>query len=43
MSELNGRFWMVWNDGPYGRNPAYKHSTHELAKQEADRLARLFP
>ena len=40
MDEQNGRFWLVWNDGPLGRTPTYKHPTQEMAKQEAERLAK---
>lgn len=43
MNEANGRFWMVYNDGPTGRTPTYKHPSLELAKQEAERLATLNP
>lgn len=39
MDKMNGRFWLVWNDGPFGRVPTHKHSTQEAAKQEAERLA----
>lgn len=43
MDELNERFWMVWNDSPFGRTPTFKHLTLEAAKQEAERLAKLNP
>lgn len=43
MSDETGRFWMVWNDGPFGRTPTYKHPSPEAAQQEANRLARVFP
>lgn len=38
-----GKFWMVWNDSPYGRVPVCKHTTQESAKNEAERLAKLEP
>lgn len=34
-------FYVVWN--PQGRTPTYKHSTEELARTEAERLARNNP
>lgn len=39
MNERNGRFWMVWCDGPMGRTPTYKYATQEEVWQEAERLA----
>ena len=41
MNEMNGRFWMVWC--PTGHAPTYKHPSFEMAKAEADRLARMHP
>ena len=35
------KFWMVWNEG--NRDPRFKHGTEEMARIEAERLARLFP
>lgn len=43
MDEMNGRFWMVWNDSPFGRTPVYKHPTQQAAKEEAERLAKMNP
>jgi hypothetical protein len=43
MNELNGRFWMVFNDSVTGRAPTWKHPTKEAAQQEAERLAALNP
>ena len=43
MDEMNGRFWMVFNDSLSGRAPTFKHPTLESAKQEAERLSRLNP
>lgn len=35
------KIYLVWN--PAGRSPSYIHPSHESAKNEAKRLARLHP
>jgi hypothetical protein len=36
-----GEFWMVWN--PNRHAPTVRHSSEEVARDEASRLARLAP
>lgn len=33
------KFWLVWREN--GSAPSYRHLTHESAKKESERLARL--
>jgi hypothetical protein len=38
---MSDDFWMVWN--PQRQPPRYRHASHDLARAEAERLARLSP
>lgn len=38
---MKKKFWLVWN--PTGSNPQYRHENFESAKQEAKRLAVIYP
>ncbi|MDX9896338.1 MAG: hypothetical protein RBS34_12870 [Desulfofustis sp.] len=41
MLQQNNTFWLVWN--PNGRQPLVRHPTEEVARREAERLARKHP
>ncbi len=38
---MKATFWLVWN--PKGSNPTYRHGSEKSARDEAARLARLYP
>lgn len=38
---MDKTFWLVWK--LHGAVPTHQHSTFEFAKQEAERLANMFP